>query len=802
MFKSYLKSALRHLFNNRQLSAINIFGLSISIAICVLTYIFISFEFSHDNFHKKGDRIYQVVNKTNWKSNKNTYNFLQKYKLAEDLKRDNPEIINSTGLKTCEAWIKYNNKKLYENIAFTDSSFFNIFTFDFIIGSEKTALKDENDIFITKELADKLITANSNLDYSKLIGKDIEFPNIRNRSLTIAGILNNIPKNSTLKFDIVTNYSHSRYYSQSNNDFGNTSIYVELNNATNKENVEKTTSTNIKKYYGDLINHFIQGESIESEKDLSIELVNFSDTYFSEKIAWESYSLKGDIKRSYVLASISILVLLLACINYIMLSVGISMKRFKEIAIRKVFGSKRVKVIIQFVIETYVTVLVSLLLGIVIAELALPLFNDLTGYKLEFNLYTNIIIYTFLLLLSFIIVAIISIPGIYISKLNPIIIFRNQSKLGTRLGLAKSFMVIQFALSLILIISSIFILKQISFMKGKDVGFNTNNIVSIDMPSDFNSSTVESFQNRLSTINGIASVGGSDRNFVWGSSSSEVVIDTNKMSTRLLRIDSSYFNTLGIKIIEGRNIRETDNVNDLNAVVINETFAKKAGLENPVGKFIELWRRNVQIVGIAEDFHFDSMVYEIQPVCCFNGKVMNRINALFVKIKAGNVPQTISEMKEIWREFESERELKYSFLDENLKKQYVNEERTAKIINTITIIALFISIFGLIGLTTLLIMQKIKEIGIRKINGATTSNILVMINKEFAKYLIIATIIAIPISYYGLSTWLDNFAYKINLEWWIFVINILSLSLIVFITISYKTYRAASSNPINAIKYE
>jgi putative ABC transport system permease protein len=803
MFKSNLLTSFRHLLNNKGLSVINIFGLSVSIAICLLSYLFISYEYSHDDFHKKGDRIYQVINKLKFNDSPIYYNPLQKYELAENLKRDIPEIEHAAGFRYCGAWLEFGDKKFHENIAFTDSSFFDIFTYEFLIGSEKTALKNENDMYITQEFADKLISGNSISDYSNLIGQSVIFSDMKDRALTIAGILKNLPKNSSLTFDLVIPYKYSRYYSQSNNDFGNTSIYVCLDNAENKGKVEKIASNNIKKYYSKHYEKFTaDGVMSDLSKDFTVELLNYKDKYLSDKITWSAYSEKGDKKRSSILAYISILVLFLACINYIMLSVGISMKRFKEIAVRKVFGSKRRAIILQFVTETSVTVFISIAIGLVISELCLPFFNNLTGYSLDFKIYTDFYAYSFLIILFAIIVCIISIPAVYISKQNPVSIFRHNTKMGSRLGMAKSFIVIQFTLSLILIIASVFIVKQIDYMKSRDVGFNTNNLISVGIPSDFKLSKAESLQNRFRSLNGVLNVGGSDRNFVMGSSSSTAFVDTTKIQSRLLRIDTSYLNSLGITLLKGRNLRETDNRDSITAMIVNETFARNAGLDNPVGHLVKFWSSNVKIVGLVKDFNFDSMHRSIEPLICFNGNTMNSINHLFVKIKEGKTSATIEEMKNIWREFEGERELEYSFLGDNLRKQYKNEERISKMVTTISILALMISVFGLIGLTMLLLMQKIKEIGIRKINGASTWQILYIINKEFSLYLLIASVIAIPTVYYGVSKWLEEFAYKTPMHWWIFLLCLLALGSIVIITISYKSVRAAMSNPVIAIKYE
>jgi len=803
MIKSNFLTAIRHLIKNKGLSAINIFGLSVSVAICLLSYLFISYEYSHDDFHKKGDRIYQVINRVEFKGNDPYYNSLQDHRLAAALKRDIPQIEAAAAFRTCGGWVRYENKKFRENIAFTDSSFFKIFSFDFLINSEKDALKNENDIFITQEFADKLINAKTLVDYSALIGESIVFPDINDKPLTIAAILKNLPKNSSMQFDIVAQYKHSRYYSQSSNDIGNSDVYVSLNNAGDKAIVEKTGTSQIKKFYAKAYKQFSKdGKEEDKIKDFTIELLLFKDIYFTDKLHWSAYSEKGDKQRSSILAYISILVLILACVNYVMLSVGISMKRFKEIAVKKVFGSKRISIISQFVTETSLTVFISLVIGIAIAELSLPFFNDLTGFDLEFNIYSNLLAYSFLIILFAVIVAIISIPSIYISKQNPISIFRNQTKMGTRLGFAKSFIVVQFTLSLILVIASIFIVKQIDYMKTRDVGFNADNVIIANIPSDFTYSKTMSLQNRYRDIVGVKSVGAGDRNFVYGSSSAGFNIDTVKIQARLLGIDTSYINTLGMTLLKGRNFRETDNKDTINAVIINESFAKVLNWKEPVGKIFKFWRQNVQVVGLLKDFHFDSMHRSVTPLICINGRHVNKMNYLFVKVKDGKVHDCLEEMKSIWREFDSERELSRSILTDKLKKQYEGEERVAKIISTISILALMISVFGLIGLTMLLLMQKIKEIGIRKINGASTSQILVLINKEFAKYLLIAAVIAIPVSYYGLSKWLEDFAYKTPLSWWVFIACFCSLGLIVIVVISYKSIRAAMSNPVDAIKYE
>ncbi|MGB5989308.1 MAG: ABC transporter permease, partial [Marinifilaceae bacterium] len=784
---------------NKGLSAINIFGLSISIAICLLSYLFISFEYSHDDFHKDGDRVFQVINKTNFTKYGTQYNANQKRSSVEILKRDMPTVEEATAYHTFKDWVTCDNKKFKQNICFIDSSFFKIFSFETLIGKKCTSAGDINNTVITKEFADKLLKDNSFSDYSKLIGKSIQFSKHDNINLTIVGIFKAFPKNSMLHFDMTANHIHSKYYHY-NWDFGNTNLFVKLKHKEDKIVFEKKSDILTKTIYAYLFDAYVKGGYIENDsKNIATYLVNINDIYFSDIVPNNLFYNKGDKKRISILRNISIIVLILACINYVMLSVGLSIKRFKEIAIKKVFGSKRSSLIVQFVTESGITVLISLILGIVISELALPFFNDLIGYQLEYNLYSDVKAYLFMILVFIFIVSIISLPAIYISKQKPVSIFRKDTKMGTRLGVAKSFILVQFCLSLILIISSSFINKQIVFMKNLELGFNVDNIIKVNIPSDF--AYKASIKDRMLSVDGVKNVSVSTGNLTSIGVPSVCSCDSINVNSGNMLIDTSFIKTMDIDLLYGRNLRETDNKDALNTVIVNQAFAKGLGVDNPVGMSIKMWQMNMDIVGLVKDFHFDSMQHSIFPLVLLSG-IPDTYTYCFVKIKAGTLSSTINKIKNKWAELDGEREMEYSFLDDSIESQYKNEERTGNIISTVTVIALFISLLGLLGLTMLLLMQKIKEIGIRKINGATTKDILIMINKEFAKYLLIAALVAIPVSYYGLTEWLENFANKTPLSWWIFIASFFSLGIIVIATISYRSVKASLNNPIDAIKYE
>jgi len=737
MFKNNLLTALRHIIKNKGLSAINIFGLSISIAICLLSYLFISFEYSHDDFHKDGDRVFMLLNKIIKDKDGVEYKFMHNDKITAKLKEALPEVEDATGVRTCVGLTSYKDKKLFRNIAFIDSSFFNLFSFDLLVGDFDTENWTNNDVIITKEYADKIIKAKTAGEYSELIGQTIEFADLDNESLTIIGILKPIPRNSSIDFDIAVNFKYAEHYGYNGSSFQNTNVYVKLKRKDDKEIVEKKSILLNKSIYSGFYNFLIKNETIKAEeKNLSISLVNIRDVYFSDKLAWQSYVKKGDETRSNILICISILVLIIACINYVMLSIGISMKRFKEIAIKKVFGSKRRLIISQLIVETSLTVSFSLILGVVIAELILPLFKELTGNDIDYTLYSNPNAYMFLICIAFIIIAVVSIPSIYISKLNPIKIFRNESKLGSKLNLAKSFMIIQFALSLILIISSVFIIKHINYMKHHDVGFDTKDLVGINIPSTCTNDKARVIEDRYRKLNGVVNTGSSDRDFSWGAADFTTRYNSENINIKTIGIDTSYIKTLGIKLIEGRNLRVTDNMKPPYSMVVNEAFVRRLRLDNPIGKQIKYSNSYAEIVGLVKDFNYSSMRNYISPFCFMN-RELSETAIIYARLKPGNKKETIEEMKNLWNEFNDEREFDYFYVGDSLKKFYRSEERTSRIIISVTVIALFISLLGLLGLIMLLLMQKIKEIGIRKINGATTKDILRLIRNLLNIFLLL-----------------------------------------------------------------
>lgn len=801
MFRINLITTIRHLLKNRGLSVINIFGLSISVAVCVLAYVFVRTEFSYDNFHKKADNIFRLTNHIKPKERQNWYNTLHPHELAKQIKDDIPEVVNSTAMLVSASWVEYNQKQFRQRVAFGDRSFFEMFDFKFITGTPDIGENSINNIVITRKYADKLVKAGK---YEELMGQSLKLLNSPGNLFTIVGIIEDIPKNSTIKFDIILGFEYQKGFGESNNDFGNSFIYLELNNEKESAKVANILTKNLKKYYGELYGHYVKNGYISDDiNNTAFHLQPFRDIYLSEDTRYSAYTKKGDKDQSYIIITISVLVLILACINYIMLSVGVAMKRFKEIAVKKVFGCKRKWILNQFVVECGFTVLVSILIGLLLSELLLPVFNSFTMQSLELNILSDYLAILFLISLFVVIVLVISIPGVYISKQNPVLIFRNQTKMGSKLRIAKSFMIVQFTLSLILIISSAFIVKQTNYMRNKDVGFNTDQVVVMTIPFDMPRSDMKRMRDRIKRLPSVLNIAGSDRNFVWGSSTTNVEDKKGKeRQVRMIKVEPEYFETLGINILQGRNFILNEKNPNLPEVVINEKFAKVMGMSQPLDEAITLWRKDVKIVGVVKDFHFDSMRDNIEPLAFITWRGFNKIRYYFIKLKANKISESLSSIESVWRDFDSKRDFKFSFLDENLDEQYKNEEIGAKVIGSMSAIALLISSLGLLGLTMLLLAQKFKEIGVRKVNGASTKQILLMINREFTKYLLVACFISIPVTYFGLSVWLEQFAYKTPLSIWLFILCSIVLYSVVLVTVSYKSLKAARQNPVYVLRYE
>ena len=803
MLKQYLLIAFRIMWRNKTFAFINLLSLSTGITFCLLIFTFIDKETSHDSFHENADRIFRVVNHYSDLEGGTEKSALQDHKFVEIFNESIPSVVRAAAFQKAGAWIRRNDKIFYEDLAFADSVFLEIFKFPVLAGDPKTALYDPQSVVILREVADRYFDVEDG-NYQKILGEMLTLPKGEERLFKVTAVLETLPKNSSLQFSVLTPYKNNRPYPESNNFFGNCSVYIELESGGDMIRAGEAANSLVEIHLAEKFE--MARRFFEGDEELFFEFIlqPLKDIYLNEEI-WNAYEEHGNIKYAYVLSSIAVLVLLVSCINYIMLTTGRAIQRLREVGMRKVLGGTTRHVINQFLSEAFLNSILSLLFAIVLSGIFLPVFNQLSERELTlFLLDRNMIL--FILILVIVISLLIGLaPAININRMNPQDIFHSRVKYkGGKYS--SIFVVAQYTMTIGLIISTFIIIRQLNFLREKETGFNRDNVVVVSLPDDFSSNEINRLKQSLVSRANITSVTGSDRNFVSGSSSNIMKREDQQMViVRFLRVDPDYIETLGIPLIMGRNLSWEAASDTFNAVLVNEKFLKEMLWDDPIGKKVpeeEDDSENPTVVGVVQDFHFDSMEEEIMPLVMHMNPHRNSIWSLFVRINASNVPGSLDDVTAAWKEIAPDRPLNYNFLDESLDKQYDNEERWSKIVGYGSGFSIIISSLGLLGLTLLIVTRRTKEIGIRKVNGANYTDILYLIFKSFVTWIFIGLVLATPISLYAMQQWLQNFAYKTNISVWAFLLSGIIALVVALLTVGWHTYKAATRNPVEALRYE
>ncbi|HDR88230.1 MAG TPA: FtsX-like permease family protein [Bacteroidetes bacterium] len=582
-------------------------------------------------------------------------------------------------------------------------------------------------------------------------------------------------------------------------------MYIRLQEGTDPVAAEQSVRSLIGKYMGKTLQSLAEYMSLkEGEYSFTWELQPLKDIYLDSAHIRYSYERKGNAQVLYFLSLIAAFILFIACFNYIMLTIGHSIDRMKELAIMKIVGARRMDIVRLFWVESFLMSVMALLLGIVLAEQLLPLFNRFAQKTLTFTLYQNWSSYVFLFLL---ILLIIFSTSSYIARFlfrhnDPLSVLRKENPLSRGNRFARVFIFLQYFISVGLLVCTLVIVRQLHYLKNQDVGFDRENIVVLNV--DFPMSKIHALKTRLLDNPVVEEVSMSDRNFVSGSSASTLKTKNGEMiRTRILRVDEDYVATLGLELLEGRNFRETQPGDTVPVVLVNETLVRTFGLEEPLGEllYFDPIGRYVQITGVVRDFHYDSLKDPVDPLILVPFP-FNAIWTVFVRIQPENRQAALEHIQKAWEEVVPEFPYEYAFLDDMLDGQYVNEDRWATVTATSATIALFLTAMGLLGLTGLLVSRRIKEIGIRKVNGADTLQILFLLNTDFQKWVLVATLAAFPASWYIMHRWLENFEARISLSWIYFALAGLAAILIALVTVTLRSWKFASKNPVETLRYE
>jgi len=806
MYKSYFKIGWRNLLKNKSLFAINTSGLALGIATCLLIMMFVADELSFDRFNKKADQIVRVVlkGKVNGEIIKEAVTAAP---VAATLKNEFPEVLEATRLRRIGTPKITYQANTYRNsqVAFVDPNFFEVFTLPFIQGDAKTALLLPNSIVITKEEAEKYFGAEDP------INKLLEFKDAKEQ-YKVTGVIEKVPANSHFHFDLFASMEGLAHSKEDKWLESNYFTYLILAEGTDVNEFETKMPAIIKKYMGPQVAQL--GMTFEKFKESGNEIGLFiqrlTDIHlFSDFAGTSELEPGGDMNSVYIFGAVAIFMLLIACINFMNLSTAGATKRSKEVGVKKVLGSQKNQLVHQFLIESFISTAVAMILGILIVTVSLSLFNQLSGKELEATFLLNPKVLAALLGLGiFISLLAGSYPAFFLSSIKPIAALKNKFSNGRSKGIRSTLVVFQFVISATLILAIIIVSQQMSFIQDKNIGYNRDQRIVL-RESYLLGNNETAFKNQLLTDPRIESVtrsafvpaGPTDNNMtgVWVGENKE-----DFRRTIIYGIDPSYIPTMGMQINTGRNFLEgSESEND--KVIVNEAFIKAFSLEgNPLGQSINQRTDNnggfssLTIVGVIKDFHFRSLHEPIAPLMMLN----NPYGGLIIKTKTAEMADLIESIQAKWQAFDVEEPFTYALLDELYNETYLAEQNMGSILKIFGFLTILVACLGLFGLVTFTAEQRVKEIGVRKVLGADVFQIVSILSKDLLLLVAISFIIAFPLGFYLMDKWLQGFAYKIDIQWWVYIVAGLSTLLIALFTVSFKTVKAALANPVESLRSE
>lgn len=802
MFKNYFKIAWRNLMKNKIFSFINIFGLATGMACSLLIFLFVKDETSYDLFNKDAENIYRVVKDFVNDDGSRLPDATTPPALAPAMQKDIPEV--SVVTRVFPNWggnflITYGDKKITEEKLYrVDSSFFDVFTFPFIQGNAKNAFKELNSIVVTESAAKRYF------GNGHPMGKTLHVDQLGD--LAVTGILKNIPANSHFHFDFLI--STRKFGGDIDADWGfyNFYTYAKVKPYTNVAHLTKKIQATYRSGTTNGTNIFY----VQPLKDI----------HLTSNLKWEMEP-NSDKLYVYVFSIIAIFIIVIAGINYVNIATAKASVRAKEIGVRKVAGAYRSSLINQFLVESVITCLIASLLAVAIAQLLLPVVNGLTLKQLTVIGNPTALMYMALAALFLGLVAGFF-PAIYLSSFRPVVVLKGLkiNDKGT-LSLRKALVVVQFTISIVLIIGALIISQQMHFVQSARLGLNKDQVLIVNNAGYLSRSDRNAFQNASLQISGVKKIATADgvvggQNWTNGMNLKGA---KNSQLVNFLSVSKDFLDVLGIKIKEGRGYSSkfaSDTLNNgipngpldqnIGSIILNETAAKDLAIPEPAtGKQI-LWGSDgdtmyyLTIIGVAKDFHFTSLRNQIKPFAFVN--IPGRVANFTIKLSTNDIQNSISQLQTLWKKFSAERPFEYTFLDETYSKLYQSESRFQKVFISLVILGIIIACLGLLGLTTFAAQQRVKEIGIRKVLGASVASIVSLLSEDFLKLVAIALILAVPIAAYFMNSWLQEFAYRIHIQWWVFGVAAVIAMLVALITISFQAVKVAVGNPVESLRME
>ncbi|WP_428654471.1 ABC transporter permease [Runella sp.] len=808
MLRNYFKIAYRNLVKNKVYSFINIFGLAIGIATCLVISLFVKDELSYDRFNEKADRIVRIVFKANINGGKINESFVMP-PTAQALKNDYAEVEQATRLRNFGVPRVFVGEKYFNDgkLALVDANFFDVFTIPFLKGNPKTALTQPNCMVLSKATAEKYFGNEDpigKLIYSK---KGDENPPFK-----VTGVFDKIPANSHFHFDMLGSLASDTEAKSTSWMTSNYFTYLVLAEGYDYKKLEAKMPQMVEKHMGAQILQAM-GVSLAQFRakgnELGFELQKLTDIHFHSE-GTNELEAGGDLKYVYIFGAIAVFMLLIACINFMNLSTASASKRAREVGVRKVLGSEKLELVRQFLLESTLLTSFALLLAIILVQAALPVFNELSGKELSVGFTSNPLILLVLLVFGLGVGVLAgSYPAFFLSSFKPMAVLKgrfagNNKSAGLRSGLV----VFQFCISICLIVGTTIVYQQLSYIQTKNLGYDKDQLLVLGNSWALGKNETI-FRDELLKDSRVADVTTSPYKPAGPTNSNNSLAYPENNEDQMMRtlqygVDDHYIPTMGMKMVAGRNFAKEFGA-DSSGMIINEAAAKAFGWgKNAVGHNVTRLVTNdgkkkvYQVIGVVNDFHFKSLHESIAPLLM----VHENNWGLIVKVKTKDIAGLLASMKSRWAKFNVEEPFSYAFMDELFTKTYIAEQKTSKILSIFAGLTIFIACLGLFGLATFTAEQRTKEIGVRKVLGANIGQIIGLLSKDFLKLILIACVVAFPLGYWGMTKWLEDFAYRIEINWWVFVLAGVSAIAIALLTVSFQSIKAALMNPVKSLKTE
>ncbi len=788
-FKRNLKLGWRNILKNKFFSFLNIAGVALGIAVSTLILFWVVDELNFDKYHKNLSQIYQVYEHQVYSDGQDLHTGCTPFPLSNELKTNYPEVLNaSTYTQLGGQPVKYQTTEFKDiGLLLADTAFTSIFSFEILEGDAK-ALHSPDQIMITPKVVDLFFKDESPIGKVLTVYGSYEF--------TVGAVIACPEKNSTINFDILASIKVAEKIGADLTRWGNNWPYTSLLLAkgTNPQELENKITGLLKEKGQENTSLFLFPYS-------KMRLYNFSDK-------------NNQIQYIYQFLAIAFIIVLIASINFVNSSTASSETRRPEVGIRKVLGANKLSLTNQFFHEKGLMIFISILLSVVLVLAFTPLFNQLSGKTVSLALLGNkYLIFMLVIMLVTILVLSVAYPSLYISSFAPVRVLKKAMKgNGSRLSFRSLLVVIQFTLSIVLVICTIAVSSQLKYINNYDLGYNQDNLIYIYL-DESTKTKHDALSEEFKNISGVVNLTKADKLPFWGGNSSwgydwQGKDPENRVLICIMRVDRNYYETLGIKLTEGRSFAPVfDNMqneerNFPREVILNEEALKRMKMQEPIGKF---FGRNggedkASIVGVAKNFHFESLRNGIEPMVMV--PLAQNPDVLIMRVRPDNFAETLATINKKWLDIIPDTNCEIGFFDQRLENMYNDEKRISGLFSYFSFVAIFIACIGLFGLSVFAIERKRKEIGIRKVNGSKTTQIMALLNKDFMQWVIISFVLATPIAWYTMNQWLQNFAYKTSLNWWIFALaGILALT-IAILTVSFQSYKAAVRNPVEALRYE